>query len=84
MTISIDIAAVQKKFVFRMLWLYIDVIHQDLYKRRQFRFVLVIRQRSDLRNEMIHPFSLGMRAPLINSLGKYWTDLVHSFCIPKV
>ena len=26
----------------------------------------------------------GIRTPLINSFGKYWTDLVHSFRIPKV
>ena len=26
----------------------------------------------------------GSRTPFINSLGKYWTDLVHSFPIPEV
>ena len=39
-----DIAAVQKKFVFSMKWLYIhvNVIHKVLYKRGLFRHVLVV------------------------------------------
>ena len=38
-----DASAVQKKFVFSMQWHYIIVIHKLLYKRGQFRHVLVVR-----------------------------------------
>ena len=43
MVLTPYIATVQKKFVFRMWWLYISVIHQVLHKRGQFRHVLVVR-----------------------------------------
>ena len=47
----------------------------------------VLKSKKRPSNEKIHPFPFstqGIRTPLIDSLGKYWTDLAHSFRIPKV